>query len=194
MECYYYVYKGPKESLFACYTAASIMIPSYNPGYEKRVPAIKHMYDRRAGYFINPIEEADVHIYSMSDTQINRDEFWTMADTKKKIYYTALGFAKNYSKPVYCKEVCNPKIWPERLAVIIAVAHRRNLMDIHLTNRGLDLNIESSKEAQMDVIKDYLEFDPRLKWDKCMEAFQHVQPKPAWYRKELIRYNQIIGV
>ena len=192
MFCFYYIHKGPRNTLMAYYTASAIITKTLDPLYETQVPPLCHCWDRRVT-FKNPCRESKVLLYSIDKDVVNSDDYLAVHRLKNRIISRARGEGLAAEEVMYCKEVVNPKTWPERLAVIAAVMHRREYMDAALSYRGLDLDIEKDKDAQIEILKHHLLFDPLFKWDKCMQAFEHVYPKPAWYRKEFISYNNIVG-
>lgn len=180
-----YVYKGPHNSLLAPCILGAIQVP--NKDYEDLVPSVSRIYDRRKSLkkFNNIMGKLDLHIATVDAPDIN--SFGDSA-AQKKIDRMTLKFhaqAVDSRDVCYIKRVKTPKLWHERLLVILTVYYRNKFLESLSNDTAPLVELDADYERHIEVMKTYKHLPPLYHWEKSMAAFKDIEPKPLWYQREL---------
>lgn len=199
MNGYFYLYKGPKESLFTLYVCSLYIyrdIPDSK--YQNKFPSAGRIFDYDVKYPNLIIENAASFIYI---DIINHDTYerlgeYAIPDSRKRLYNAGQSLGVLCEKNVYIKEVTNPQMWYEKYTVIKAAEYRRgNIVTLaesfNLSVKELN-QIERSVDEQINLLMNLPLLPPECNWIKTMKAFRDVYPKPSWWDKEMNHYNQTI--
>lgn len=180
-----YVYKGPHNSLLAPCVIGALKVPKED--HEDLIPSTTRLYDRRKSLkkFNSLISKLDLHIACVDAAEIN--SFGDSAINKKLDRITLKYHAQaiDLQDVCYIKQVKKPRLWHERLLVILTVYYRNVFLDsLSDCNTSLvDLDVDYYKH--IEVLKTYKHLPLIYHWEQTMAAFKSIEPKPPWYQREM---------
>ena len=187
---FYYVYRGPKQSLFARYGAALFVTNEVNETkYESQVPGVGHLFDRQVNISLTTDPISHLFTREIDYNQLNSVGELAIKRTEKYLYSYGLAHAIAHGENLYIKTVTKPGPWYERLAVYAAIETRRSYMNSLSTQWGIDLyDLERNPKAQIQYLSRLRLLPPEVDWMKVMDTFRTVYPKPQWWYQELRYY------
>lgn len=191
---FYYIYKGPKHSVFNFYIGSFFITESIDSKYEKSVPNKGHIYKPES---LNWIDTKSLPTTYMNLKTFDSDLLNIYGDTllkkgKKTLLNSYMSSLKFSRKNLFVKDVVSPTTWPERMAVINAVVERNIVINrVEIVEEVSISKVETSKESQINYLYDLRVLPPYVNWYKAVELFTNVYPKPIWYKKELEDYRRL---
>ena len=185
---YYYLYKGPSKSLFTYYSQSILFTNNNDSKYEGLIPSKSNLYSNvayeiPAGTIYNALGTSAFEMYYKEGILKKR---------KNSLY---MSLYHNCPENLYIKEVSKPKTWQERLAVLLAVKHRKVCLEYsyieYLGKRHYVLDIESDFDFQVYLLSNLKILPKEVDWVKALDVFKNIYPKPLWYKVELLNYRRL---
>ena len=188
----FYTYKGSKETLVGPWICGSYIlyeIPN-DKDYEKFIINKKHLYYKRKSLSkYDRLLRGNINIKYISAAQINNLGELNIYKFKQKVttLYKLEALEKN--EELVINNIKNPNIWYERLLVLTCVFYRRN----YLERISYNIDYENIKiEDHMKIISNYKLLPPEYLWDKTINLFKDIYPKPSWYRQEINSLKELL--
>ena len=187
MQGFYYVYRGPKTSLFARYGTALFVTDEINETkYESQIPGLGHLFDRGLNVVIHTKPESVMFTREIDFNDLNNTGELAVKRNEKWLYSYAQAHAISHGKNLHIKQVSNPGPWYERLAVYAAIKTRRCKIESLSNQWGINLcELERDINRQIQYLSCLKLLPPEVDWMKTMKAFKSVYPKPAWWYQEI---------
>jgi len=180
-----YVYKGPHNSLLAPCVIGILKVPDAD--YENRIPGISTIYQKRNNLneFSDIIVNLNYGMSTLTGMEINSKGDMIIKDRINRLTL------KYYAEAVTNKDVCfikqlkSPRLWHERLLVMMTVMYRHVMLKSQSSNDIDLLELDCNYKKHLQVIANYKFLPPIYNWEKTMATFKNVFPRPLWYTKEL---------
>lgn len=207
MKAYIYLWQGSRSSLLFCYILGVFVVDS---DYKEPPGMITSKYATyNPGRFIDPnlLKDIDINLYYLNPSDLNKEGDYAIYKLKTKIITNLKIKYKNIDITVFSK----PTKLIERLLVrycIIAWRSRlkswsATFINDKKTHKVRRLRIKKFKynfidlEKDLELHKSYLLSCKVLPciydWMKVIKLFKDIEPKPAWYCKEIDSYKKSIG-
>lgn len=180
-----YVYKGPHNSLIAPCVLGAIKVP--NEDYEDLVPSVSRLYDKRKSLkkFADVVGKLDLHIATIDAPDINSFGSKAIQNKLDRMTLKYHAQAMDLRDVCYIKQVKTPKLWNERLLVILTVYYRNVFLESISDGDAPLVELEADYERHIEVMKTYKHLPPMYHWERSMAAFKDIEPKPLWYQREM---------
>lgn len=191
---FYYLYKGPKTSLFPFYTMSLVVTPTLDPVYDKQLPAYNHLFDKRDWFQFDgpPGMNFGFRTITPEELNVHGNNIIKQKQTQLYQYFCSSFMQAN----IHITEVTKPRLWPEKLAVLMAVKHRNDLIEnkrlIEDDRRSRYIVIEKYPDQQKKYLGKLVLLPDDVDWIKAMDLFNDVYPKPYWYQREIETYRRLI--
>lgn len=201
MFIYTYTAKGPKNTLIAHYITGVIKVYDYdfnNLEYEQLVPHFESS--------VKPIKNIDNLIYlsnkvefnfrSINCHRVNNEGNLAIKNALDRMILKYKIEALDNKEKYFIKEVVVKKLdggnkWPERLLMVLANYYRQEYL-INMSGSNYDLlDLEKNYDLHLDTLVNYTWLPPLYKWEKTMQVFKTVYPRPIWYEQELKKIKEI---
>lgn len=176
-----YTYKGSKKSLIAPWVTVGYLVKDETLNYESIVPDIKHIYYKRKSIkkFDNLLK-GYINIKTNLAHDINYDGDYCIKKAEDLIIRSFRIHGK-----LTINKIRNPKVWDERLTVIISVFYRTEYLKRNSRKEYDLLELDSNLEKHLELLQSYKYLPPYYLWDKTMGMVENMENKPQWWYQEI---------
>lgn len=183
-----YTYRGGSNSLIGPWITAGFLL-DHNENLSHRIPNAAYIFNKRKS--INKFDDIlknKLNIVSIEATDININGNLCIYKAESKL----ISFARAECEgPLIINKISNPKLWYERLTIIAAVFYRTE----KLRRRSIDidlLHLDNNLEEHLEIIYSYRHLPPFYLWDKTIDIFKNINPKPRWWHSEIKSLENIL--
>lgn len=183
-----YTYKGAKNSLIGPWITAGFLL-DHEEDLSHCIPNLKDIFNKRNS--INRFDDIlkdKLNIVTSEATDINVNGDLCIHKAEGKL----ISFARaECDGPLTINKISRPVLWYEKLTVIAAVFYRTE----KLRRRSIDvdlLHLDNNLKEHLEVIYSYRHLPPFYLWDRTIDIFKNINPKPRWWHSEIKSLENIL--
>lgn len=194
---FYYIYKGPKQSLIARYDAILFMTHRLvSERAEEEILSVGQLYKNGTKFTEKPNHISGTTFKRIVGPEdLNSKGALAIEEAKKELMAHAFYYAAKIDTDgaVYIKDITKPKYWYERLTVRASVESRAIYIQSLSVQEGYPLaEWEKSTEDQVRYLLTLRVLPHYFDWVKTMKVFKDIYPKPTWWEQEYRHYKQLV--
>jgi len=132
---------------------------------------------------------------SIPATTINSKGSYSILEAESKImsYYKSVSLTKH--RPLKINKITIPETWDEKLTVLCACFYRKQYLirrSNHYIHKVNYIELEKNINAHKDLICTFKFLPSNYILSNCISLCKNIEPKPAWFLRELIDLNNIL--
>lgn len=177
-----YTYKGSKDSLVGPWVTVGYLVDE-SVKCNCKIPTVKNIYKKRES--INEFDDllkGNIDLKTIVTSKINTDGDYSKYVSEHKVISNLKAYC--IEDPVI-NIITSPNFWYERLTVLVAVFFRTEYLKRNSRTDYNLLDLENNLQDHLEILMRYRYLPPNYLWDKTMEAFKNIEPKPKWWFNEL---------